>query len=370
MFIVLFLIIGFFALLFEQFISIFFDEWQQRIHTRWLEHRANKQHRKESKQAYKNCRVTLKNKFLNALTRIKIILFSGVAGSGKTLAMNLLSKWLHDKRSEFDYKNRRMQKYLFPEYLKEKQRLFDKDLLDIYSNIDMQLNNLKTQDSLAVIEQLQKAVQHAVILLDEIGSTLPKAKYFELLQKSNIDEADRMKRIADFARYIRHYIDGWILATEQDGSNILIDIRRFGYAQVNALGTWTHITLWGKIKKFFMLLFNFILPAGIVGHPIRTINEQLFLKDKIICFFKLFLINYFNGYYYYSKKLEIINSINKKYTIFKLLLEYNGQRQFLIFGNDDILEYDTRCHASEYQSKFNEEGNAKGVNYESNNIAA
>ena len=93
----------------------------------------------------------------------------------------------------------------------------------------------------------------AVAFSDEIGSLFPARK--------GPTEGELLS-LSMFARWIRHYIDGFWTFTEQDFSKAFIDIRR-----VTGSNQYFHKQKWMLRPKFLIRVYNFIL--NIVLYPLQ-----------------------------------------------------------------------------------------------------
>lgn len=316
----------------------------------------------EMKQAEKGSAVGPNNKYMNEIiSKARIVLFNGTQGSGKTITMNGFTKWMYDKQQLQLRKQKRMLHFLNPEILFMHQKIVDQELLSIHSNIPFLLDKLKTQDNVVqVLSQLEKAVQRAILVFDELGDLFPKTKWNELNSRNaNPEEVERMKAIVEFARYIRHYIDGYLFATEQDKENFYIGIRRFGYASVTCEKTWHPFGKFGRALRFVFNFINTWLPGWLVGRPLLAMRAELSVPRKIIRAITLILPNWFNGLIYYTSKTKYNTKIKKRFTSHKVLTEFEGKKQFLVFKHNQIFDYDTRNRAGDYQERFEKNGTRK-----------
>lgn len=312
--------------------------------------------REESKR-YEDAYVTLQSSYLQNITnKSRIIMFGGEPGNGKSLSMDMMAKWLYDRQQWIDRKNKRYNTYMRPDYLKQKQRLIDEGLLTVYDNLGMTLGDLKTQPVLPVLEMLTQAIQGAVLALDEAGHYYPKEKYFELLKTKDMALKRKYDKLIEFVRFIRHYIKGWLLMTEQDEENLFIGMRRTGYARIKQIACSVYITAAGKRVSKLKHFKNRWLPAWLVGKPLESLKGKRTFAAKAFNLFKLLLPNWFNAFIYYEKARMIDEDVEKKYTEYKVLWEYEGRQRYQIFNNNQIFKYNTRSRQKDYTVKFNNQG--------------
>ena len=318
-----------------------------------LERKAKKEARKIEKAKWKYAKVDEKNILLNHLSKFHIILFWGLAGKGKTLLMNLFSKWLYDKWKKQNRKNKRYNKFMRQDYLTTCAKLENNNEMPVYSNIELTDNDFKSKDINPVLVQEERLVEGGVLSYDEIGEIMGKDRYWISLR--NPEETD--KRIIELCRFIRH-IGGHLLGTEQDPNNLWIEVRRFGYADVHALQTVSYVTKWGKFRKKLCYVLNTILPAFcFLKYNIRAYKLQLFKSDRIKAFLKMFLPNYFAfPKQYYIRKTERTKVLNATYTRFKVQLKFEEKEYWLHFSKKQTFNYDTKYHNNEYIKQFDKEG--------------
>ena len=314
------------------------------------------------KQKWKFVNVNIKNPLLKQITKARFIVLKGIWGAGKSILMNVIAHFLFTNIERHNKKNKRYQKSMNPDYFKQYLDLQKQGKLPVYSNLDFVYSDkkgkLKKQDIVPFITLQKKAIYKAIFAIDEISSLFPKEMYQE--QQANPDPI--VEEMKELFKKFRHYTDGWILATEQDGEDIYKGFRKNGYALVTAKQTIVKINLKGKIVRFLSNLRQFILPAYMTTNVRELMAEQLFVGDK----FKTFLKSLFPAYYllprqYYITKQQISNKAKQKYQEFLTLLEFEGQDYYLRYTNADIFAYDTRAYKNEYSAKFDKTGNRKVV---------
>lgn len=316
--------------------------------------------KKLEKLKWKYKTVNIDNPLLKKITQSRFIVIKGSWGAGKSILMNLIAHYLNKSKEINDKRNKRYYSYIEPEYLQEMQRLCDDALLPVYSNLDFISNDTgyKSQDILPYITLKQKSVQKAIYCIDEIASLFPKDMYYEQVANPS-QELEEMKEL--FKKF-RHYTNGWILGTEQDGVDIYIGFRKNGYALITALGTIVKLSRTGKILRKIYNFLNGLLPPIITLNIADLYRKQLFKEDKIKFYFKIFLPLYFSyPLEYYRRKQDINNKIKLKYQQYQTKLSFEGAEWYITYTNKDIFKYDTRAYKNEYLSKFDKNGNRKQV---------
>lgn len=317
-----------------------------------LEREEKRKAKKIEKAKWKYSKVDFKNTILNHLAKFRIIIFWGLAGKGKSVLMAMFAKWLVDRQKKLDKKNKRFNKYVNPKYVKALKKLEDNKKLPVYSNIDIHdENGFSQQDIDPVLKQQKQAIKGGVLAYDEIGAILGKDKY-------NYEQTEEDKKTIDTGRFIRH-IGLWLLGTEQDVNNLWIGLRRFGYADVQALQTISYLSSFGKFKRRFQHFLLSIAPAFVFRKIYKTEQRlQLFIIGKIKTFFKALLPIYFSfPKNYYLIKLKIDEKIKNRHTRFKVLFELENKQYWLHFGSLDKYYYDSTYHEQDYLKQFDEEGN-------------
>lgn len=237
--------------------------------------------------------------------------------------------------------------------------------LPVYSNLDfilkLQDTRLGSQELAPYIQQKKKAIQKAIFCIDEFSSLYPKEMYYDNLANNNPEIVE----MEEFFKKNRHFTNGWILGTEQDGEDIYKGFRKNGYALVTALGTTTYLPKKAKTVRSIKNFINMIAPAYFTTDYKQLFAEQLFWKDKFSLFFKLMLPSYcYLPKCYYQRKQDISNEIKEQYLQFITLLDFEGKQYYLRYTNNDIFNYDTRAYKHEYDDKFDSNGNRKVINNE------
>ncbi len=340
------------------FSKLFIFYWQKG----YDERKKKKEERKQEKLKWKYAHIQNGNPLLERIISNKFIIFKGDLGKGKTLTMNLTSHYIWQKLVFENQKNNRYQKIMNPEYSSQWYNLEKNSLLPIYTspNLDFVKNikkqAFKSQDLIPYITLQKQAIYKALFIVDEFSSLFPKEMYQEN-QRNPSPVVDEMKELF---KKNRHYTNGWILGTEQDGEDIFIGFRKNGYAVVTALGTIVKTSKKGKIIRWFKNLFNTFLPGLFTVNLKNVFEKELFFKDKFLLVFKLLLPSYvFLPYEFYTRKQIINNKIKEKYQQYQTLLDFEGQKYYIRFSNKDIFQYDTRAYKNEYKSKFDKNGNRK-----------
>jgi hypothetical protein len=313
------------------------------------------QARQEEKK-YDNSIVCVENKFLNYLKEhSRIFVFSGEPGNGKTESMKMFSKWLLDVKEHYDIKNRTYNKFMRPEYIREKQKLIDEELLNVYDNMGVILDGLKSQpDVMDVLRQYRKAAEDAVLMLDEAGHDLPKEVYFQIIKLKNKDLAEEFAKIVEFIRFIRHYINGYLLMSEQDEDHIYIGVRRTGYKKITCLGMSHYLSKKGLRVKARKKFFNAFTPA-FLHHPIRAQFQLLGIKRRIIqALISIIIIipNFFNKRIYFEGRDAINIKCKERYELHKALWLVDSNEHYLIWNNQQTFRSESRLRRGEYQKHF------------------
>lgn len=323
--------------------------------------REKRERRKQEKLKWKYAQVSGNNLLLERIIQTRFIIFKGSWGKGKSILMNLVAHYLYAKEHDSINKQLRYNTIMRPDYTREYFDLQERGLLPIYSNLDfisgaLENGGLRSQELDAYIKLKKRAIQKAVFCIDEFSSLFPKEMYYENQANQN-PELTEMK---EFFKKNRHYTNGWILGTEQDGEDMYKGFRKNGYALVTALGTTVSISRKGKFVRWFKNLVNKLAPAYFTTNVKQLFREELFTKDKVKLVFKLFLPSYFLlPICYYQRKQDINNKTKEKYARFQTLLEYEGQQYYLRYTNNDIFAYDTRAYKKEYADLFDKNGNRK-----------
>ena len=316
-----------------------------------------KEAKKLEKQKWKYARVTSDNPLLNSIVNNgHFIVIAAVPGAGKTIMANLLTKFVLDKREEDLHRKRRYYKYTSPKTLEEEQVLIEENKLATYSNLDIKGNGNRTNKELMPYLLMQrKAVQKCVFLVDEIGNYMGKDLLYAGVRGNPLVE-----NLEKIFRFIRQYLNGYIIATEQDGENIYIGIRRIGYTSLFCSSTVIQLSKFGKRILKLKNFLNFILPGFMTINYKRVFNNILFKADKVKTIFKLLLPTYFMlPKEYYARRKNIYAKVCKKYQRFITKFTFNNAEYYIRDTNADIYEYNTRAHLNEYNNSFNKDGTAK-----------
>lgn len=326
------------------------------------ERQKKKEAKRLEKKKWKYSHVSLDNPLLNRLVSNRFIVFKGDLGKGKSILMNLTAHYLWQKQIVDNKRRLRYNLAMKPDYVRECVSLEDQQLLPIYSNLDFTTQEgLKKQELMPFLCLQRRAIYRAVFCIDEISSLFPKEMYQEVQGKDN-PVAPLVNEMKELFKKNRHYTDGWILATEQDGEDIFKGFRKNGYAIVTALETIVSLAPRGKFFRRLKNLFNRCLPGLFTVNLVKVFGQQLFFRDKIKTFFKLFLPSYFFfPQFYYEKKQSIHNKTKGKYQRYQTRFIFDGAEYWIIYTNEDIFAYETRAYENEYSSKFNKDGSRKRI---------
>lgn len=337
--------------------KVFWFYWKQS----YEERKKKREARKQEKLKWRYAKVTLDNPLLKQIISNRFIICKGGLGKGKSITMNLIAHFLNETREEEKRKNARYNKVMKPDYVKQELELKEQDLLPIYSNLDFAENGMKKQELLPYLCLQKRAVQKAVFCIDEVSSLFPKDMYYSTAGQEN----PLIEEMKELFKKNRHYTNGWILGTEQDGADIFIGFRKNGYALINCLGTTVSISPFGKFARKCLNFLNIILPGFITANYTRVFKSKLFLKDRIITAFKLFLPTYFLlPKEFYSRKQEINNAIKLRYQRFATRFQFESGEYYIRYTNKDIFRYDTRAYKDEYSSLFDKQGNRRRITSE------
>ena len=342
------------------FSKLFIFYWQKGYDNR----KKKAEERKQEKLKWKYAHIQNGNPLLERIISNKFIIFKGELGKGKTITMNLTSHYIWQKQLTENQKQKRYQKTMNLDYFNEWNKLDESKLLPVYTspNLDfikmIKKQKYKSQDLIPYITLQKRAIYKPIFIVDEFSSLFPKEMYQEN-QRNPSPIVDEMKELF---KKNRHYTNGWILGTEQDGEDIFIGFRKNGYAVITALGTIIKLSKKGKVIRWFKNLVNICVPALFTVNLKNVFQKELFLKDKILLIFKLLLPSYFYlPYEFYTQKQNISNKTKEKHQQYQTLLEFEGQKYYIRFTNNDIFQYDTRAYKNEYQSKFDKNGSRKVI---------
>lgn len=315
-----------------------------------------REERKKEKLKWKYCEVRLDNPILNQMMNDRTLIFMGPKGKGKSIMMNLVARFLWQKRLHNNKRNRRYLKFMKPNYVEVEKQLEKNKQLPIYSNLDFvdYETGFHKQELEPYFEMRKKAVEGAIYCIDEVSSKYGKDLYWD----EEECDSDTKKDIKENSKKGRHFTNSWILGTEQDGDNIFKGIRENGYALVNCLQTVVRLKKTGKILRRFRNFLNFILPALFTVNLREVFTEQLFASGEIKTLSKLIFPSYFAfPVQYYTRKQKINNAIERKYQLFEVRFTYGSGEYWIRFKHSDIFDYDTRAYKKDYDAMFDEHGN-------------
>lgn len=306
---------------------------------------------------WKYAKVTPDNFLLNSIINHHEIIMSGEPGKGKTIMMNLIAHFIVIKSEQEFNQLKRYYRIMRPDYYRERLWLIKQRLLPIYSELELKDHNgAHNQDFWPYFLLQRKAIYKAVFCKDEFGEDFGKDFFFQ--QQGVKDVVDEITKLF---RKIRHYLNGWIVGTEQDKDNIFIGFRRIGYAKVTALGTVVQLSPIGKFKRSLLNLCNLILPGFMTINYSRA-YRFVFKRDKVLTFFKSLLPSYFFlPKEYYTRKKEIDDKVKYKHQRFTVRSQFDTGEYFIRFTHQDIYIYDTRAYKDEYSAMFDKHGNRKEV---------
>lgn len=314
--------------------------------------------KKLEKEKWKFSKVDEHNVLLNEITQCRFIIMKGSWGMGKTIFMNIIAYFLY-KRNFMRYdKNHRYYTYCNKEFLNSLNNLEEKQLLPIYANLDFidDDSNKISQDIDPYIKLQKKAVENAIFCIDEFSSKFPKELYYQNVKGDN----EELNEQTDLFKKFRHYVDGWILGTEQNGTNIFVRFRDNEYTLINMLGTVIKLSKWGKFKRLILNSINIFMPALFTVNVRLEYQKVLFKEDLLKFYLKLLIPAYFSfPVHFYKRKQKISNYINKKHQKYITKFEYNGKQYFFKYTNKEKFSYNTRAYKNEYDSKFDSNGNRK-----------
>lgn len=333
---------------------------------RWKKNYDKKQEQKEreaeEKRRWENCRVTPDNPFLCEITKKRLIMIDGAAGNGKTTAMDMLLHWLNTKRLISLQNNARYYSYMHTEFLEKVKERLDNNLIPfVASNFDIvDKDGLRNDDIMPYLVQDYRAIEGMVLGLDETASELGKNLYHEGQKDEKLKEM--LAKIKKFGEYIRHYINGYLIVSDQAGSDLYVGLRQMSFAEVHALQTVVRVLPRGKFLRKIKQNTLKYLPA--FWTSLRTcVTMQLTRKQRVLTVLKsLFVPLYWLlPREYYKRAIKINKDIKEKYTEFRMLLSYNGWYQWLIFGNESLFKFESRYKKKEYEEQFDKNGKRKDI---------
>lgn len=323
------------------------------------EKRAKKKEAKRlEKEKWKYCHITLDNPLLQRIIQSRFIIVKGGWGKGKSILMNIIAHYLYAYKDKQDKRNARYYKYMQPDYLIQRQDLVSNKLLPVYSNLEfVGKDELKSQDLIPYITLQKRAVQGAIFCIDEFASLFPKEMYYEVQGASN----PMVEEMKELFKKFRHYTNGWILGTEQDGQDIFIGFRKNGYLTITALGTIVKLSNKGKVIRWMLNALNALLPGILTTNLKRLLEQQLFDGDKVKIILKSLLPKAIGlPVQYYTRKQEISKQVKKKYQKYQTRLALDDGSEWVItYTNKDIFGYNTRAYSHEYADKFTASGERK-----------
>lgn len=340
-------ILFFIAQLILHFIKSLHEAIKKRIEQKKLE-----------KEKWKFAKVDENNVLLNEITQSRFIIIKGDWGKGKSILMNIIAKFLYKKKEVQDNENKRYLKFIKPDYLEQLEKIDEEKKLPIYSNLDFKdvESGKVSQDLEPYIKLQKKAVPQAIFCIDEVASIFPKTMHYQNMTDENKEVVEQKELFKKF----RHYTNGWIIGTEQDGQDIYVGFRKNGYVLITALGTVVKLTKWGKFKRLILNSINIFMPALLTINVRLERKKVLFKEDLFKFYLKLLLPAYFSfPVNFYERKQKISNYINKKHQKYITKFEYNGKQYFFKYTNKEKFSYNTRAYKNEYDEKFDNNGNRK-----------
>lgn len=359
-----YLLIVFMLLLFV--FKLILTELLRRMHQKWV---WKQEARAENKQenAEKKYRTYKANNWLyNDILKTHTIVFCGIPGAGKTSGALNFVKFLTDKLLEREKKNRRYYEVMAPEFIKQRDQLQEQHKLPFYTNMegvkDLNTGFTPFDNAEDIVFQRKKANTPCVVLLDESSDILGKDDYLEVQHEQDIEKRADNDGAKQTAKKLRH-LDMWLFLTDQGGKDILYTVRNSGYQTIKYIETRHETTKFGRALQKLLLLFNKILPGWFISKPQLRFSECLFAKQKLKTFFKLFLpgSKMFEKQFFLNRN-AIYKYIQKKFTLWKQLFEYNDKCYWVYYNNYQTLTYNHKEFRSEYDEKFDETGTRKKAN--------
>lgn len=311
--------------------------------------------RKLKKEQWQFSKIEPDNPLLLRIVKNRLICFMGAPGKGKSIMMNIISRFLYLRREKYIKKKTRYYKHMNPKVLLYQKKMKDGKVLSVYSNLEFKdkETGFKNQELLPYIQMKKQAVKYGVFCIDENSTLFGKDLYYE--QQKNKDPV--IEEMKELYKKIRHYLDGWILMTEQNGDNIFKGFRDAGYSIVEAKQTVVKVSVFGRILSKVLNFCNLVLPGFLTANKTRVYQNELFEEARKKLKFKLLLPTYFLlPQEYYTRQNEIKKMIEDKYTKFITRFEFEGKEYYLKYDNSDKFIYNTRAYESEYNRKFNADG--------------
>lgn len=284
--------------------------------------------------------------FIYRVAKTRIIGIKGLAGKGKTLLLSLFTKQLYLRRAANFKKRVREIKYLNPKRYAREIELEKIKLIPVATNTAFKFKDYKFKDAKDALTQEVKVEEEETVAVDEIGSIWPKSK-------SNEKPTEETKEASGFARFLRHFGNVTFIFTEQDGDNVMIEIRRFGYAVVEALETVFVKTYLLKLLTKVTSFFNIIGPAYLTCPLSLGFKKKLFQGDKIkLAFFNLTPIYFSQPKIYYLRKRALRLYWFKKFAKIRTYLNFEGVKYGLEYRDKDKFGYNSRSAKADYDLKF------------------
>ncbi len=312
---------------------------------------------KKERLKWRYARMSVDNPLLKRITSNRFIICMGGLGKGKSITMNLIAHYLFELREHNLAKSKRFNKIMRPEVVAETKALEQANLLPIYSNLDFIQDKAKAQELLPYLCLQKRAIQGAVFCIDEVSSLFPKELYYEAQGNPLIAE------MKELFKKNRHYTNGWVLGTEQDGADIFVGFRKNGYALIHCLGTIAKISRFGKVLRATLNFFNAVLPAIFTSNWKRLFAQELFTKGKILVLLKMLLPSYLLlPIEYYTQKIAINKVVKKHFMRYTTRFDFDGAEYYIRYTNKDIFQYDTRAYKGEYAALFNADGTRRLIN--------
>lgn len=100
-----------------------------------------------------------------------------------------------------------------------------------------------------------RLVEYSVIFIDELGQFADQYAY---------DNPFVMQYLQKFIRFIRHYIDGYLVVTDQSSSNIVVAIRR----RINTIYNLS------KFRRFFFFWYKVNVDEVVITEDMMTIKDS------------------------------------------------------------------------------------------------
>lgn len=341
-------------------------ELLRRMHQKWIwKQEARAKNKLEN--AEKKYRTYKANNWLyNDILKFRTIVFCGLPGSGKTSGALNFVKFLTDKIIEKEKKNRRYYEVMSPDFIKQRDKLQEQHKLPFYTNMenvyDLNTGFTPFENAEDIVFQRKKANTPCVVLLDESSDILGKDNYLAVQHEQDVEKRADNDGAKQTAKKLRH-LDMWLFLTDQGGGDIVYTVRGVGYQTIQFIETRHEKTKFGRVVQKLLILLNKILPGWFISKPRLRFSECLFIKQKIKVFFKLFLPGsiMFEKQYFITRN-TIYKYINRKFTIWKQLFVYKDKYYWLHYNNYQTLTYNHKEFRSEYDEKFDENGDRKKSN--------